>query len=84
MMDSPNPTWLSNIGTSMTFLDDINDSCGTLSVIARITARALPKALGKVLLGPAGWALMAADIAQIGMTLMRAPLTRLMKKSTLS
>jgi len=84
MMDSPNPTWLSNIGTSMTLLDDINDAAGTLSVLARIGAHLLPKVLGKVLLGPAGWALMAADIAQIAMTVMRSPLTRIMKKSALS
>lgn len=84
MMDSPNPTWLSNIGTSMTFLDDVNDACGTLSVIARIGAHLLPKAVGRVLLGPAGWLLLAADIAQIAMTVMRSPLTRVMKKSSLS
>jgi len=84
MMDSPNPTWINNIGTSMTFLDDINDACGTLAVVARLGAHLLPKALGKVLLGPAGWALLAADIAQIGMTVMRSPLTRVMKKSSLS
>jgi len=84
MMDSPNPTWLSNIGTAMTFLDDVNDACGTLSVLARIGAHLLPKAAGKVLLGPAGWVLLAADIAQIGMTIMRAPLTRVMRKSSLA
>lgn len=84
MMDSPNPTWLNNIGTSLTFLDDVNDSCGTLSAIARIGAHLLPKAVGKVLLGPAGWALLAADIAQIAMTVMRSPLTRVMRKSALA
>lgn len=84
MMDSPNPTWLSNIGTSMTFLDDINDACGTLAVLARIGAHMLPKAVGRLLLGPAGWALLAADIAQIGMTVMRSPLTRVMRKSSLA
>lgn len=84
MMSSPTPTWINNIGTSMNFLDDVNDSLGTLSVIARLGAHMLPKAVGKLLLGPAGWALMAADIAQIAMTVMRAPLTRVMRKSALS
>jgi len=84
MMDSPTPTWISNIGTTMTLLDDINDAAGTLSVIARIGAHLLPKAVGKVLLGPAGWFLLAADIAQIAMTVMRSPLSRVMKKSSLA
>lgn len=73
MMASPSPTWLSNIGSAMTFLDDVNDTLGTISMIARITAKMLPKALGKILTGPAGWALLAADIANIGMTLSRLP-----------
>jgi hypothetical protein len=84
MMDSPNPTWLNNIGTSMTFLDDVNDACGTLSAIARIGAHVLPKAVGRMLLGPAGWALLAADIANIAMSIMRAPISRVMRKSSLS
>ena len=62
MMGSPNPEWLMNIGTNMTFLDDINDSLGTLAVITRTFAHVLPKTVGKALLGPAGWALTAADI----------------------
>lgn len=73
MMASPSPTWLSNIGSAMTFLDDVNDTLGTISMIARITAHMLPKSLGKILTGPAGWALLAADIANIGMTLSRLP-----------
>ncbi len=84
MMDSPNPTWVSNIGTSMTFLDDVNDTAGTISCLARIGAHMLPKAVGRLLLGPAGWALLAADIANIGMTIMRSPLSRVMRKSSLS
>lgn len=84
MMSSPTPTWINNIGTSMTFLDDINDAAGTLSVVCRIGAHLLPSTLGKVLLGPAGWALTIADIANVGMTIMRAPLTRITSKSSLA
>lgn len=74
MMSSPSPTWMTNIGTAMTFLDDINDTLGTAAMVARLTAHMLPKAFSKVLMGPAGWALAAADIANIGMTLSRLPL----------
>jgi len=84
MMDSPTPTWINNIGSTMTFLDDINDAAGTLSVTCRIGAHMLPKIAGKILMGPAGWALTAADIAQVGMTIMRSPVSRLMKKSSLA
>ncbi|GAI66677.1 unnamed protein product, partial [marine sediment metagenome] len=54
--------------------DDVNDSLGTLAVIARFAAHMLPKRLGKLLLGPAGWALTAAEIANLGMTVSRLPL----------
>ncbi|MBA7603602.1 hypothetical protein ES703_10716 [subsurface metagenome] len=83
MMSSPSPTWMQNIGTAMTFLDDVNDTLGTLAVVARFAAHMLPKTLGKVLLGPAGWALMGADIANIGMTLSRLPLKAVNLKSNL-
>ena len=83
MMSSPTPTWMQNIGTAMTFLDDVNDTLGTAAVVARFAAHMLPKTLGKVLLGPAGWALMAADIANIGMTLSRLPIKALKLKPQL-
>lgn len=74
MMSSPSPSWMRNIGTALTFLDDMNDTLGTLAVAARFTAHMLPKALGKVLMGPAGWVLTMAEIANIGMTLSRLPI----------
>ena len=83
MMQSPSSTWMNNIGTAMTFLDDVNDSLGTLSMVCRFAAHMLPKALGKLLLGPAGWALTAAEIANIGMTLSRLPLKAVNLKSNL-
>lgn len=83
MMASPTPTWINNIGTSMTLLDDINDAAGTLSIVCRIGAHLLPRVAGKVLLGPAGWALTAADIANVGMTIMRSPISALKLKPAL-
>ncbi|MBA7494736.1 hypothetical protein ES702_05313 [subsurface metagenome] len=74
MMASPTPTWARNIGTAMTFLDDINDTMGTVAVIARFAMKMFPKVFGKVLAGPAGWALLIADICNVAMTLSRLPL----------
>jgi len=84
MMSSPTPTWINNIGTTMTFLDDINDTAGTLSVVTRTAARLLPKAIGKLLMGPAGWALTLADAVNVAMTIARSPLDRLTRKSYLA
>lgn len=84
MMGSPTPTWIQNIGTSMTFLDNVNDAAGTLSVVCRTAAHLLPKTLAKAFMGPAGWALLAADIANLGMTVMHAPITAIFGKGELS
>lgn len=83
MMASPSPTWMQNIGSAMTFLDDVNDTLGTLSMVLRIAAHMLPKALGKILMGPAGWALTAAEIANVGMTLSRLPIRAVAVKTKL-
>jgi len=80
MMSSPQPTWARNIGTAMTFLDDINDTMGTLAVTMRLAAHMFPRALGKIIKGPSGWALLIADICNIAMTLSRAPLKALQCK----
>jgi len=84
MMGSPTPTWINNIGTTMTFLDDINDSAGTLSVVCRTAAHLLPKTAAKAFMGPAGWALTIADIANVAMTVMRSPITYVVSKGDLS
>lgn len=84
MMDSPTPTWINNIGTTMTFLDDINDAAGTFSVITRSLARLGPKALAKYFLGPAGVALTIADIVGMAMNIARAPINAVMSKSRLN
>jgi len=84
MMGSPTPTWISNIGTTMTLLDDINDSLGTLSVVLRTIAHLLPATIGKALMGPAGWALTLADIVNVAMTISNAPVTYLTAKADLA
>ncbi|GAH89250.1 unnamed protein product, partial [marine sediment metagenome] len=84
MMGSPTPTWIQNIGTTMTLLDDTQDALSTLSVVCRIGAHLVPKAAAKAFMGPAGWALLAADIANVAMTVMRSPLTLIAGKGDLS
>lgn len=84
MMYSPNPTWVNNCGSTMTFLDDVNDSLGTLSMVTRLAASLLPKTAAKALMGPAGWALALADVVNVAMTIARAPITAVMAKSDLS
>lgn len=84
MMSSPNPRWVNNIGTTMTFLDDINDTAGTLAVVARTAAHLLPKAVGRLFMGPAGWALSLADVVGVAMSIARSPLDRLTRKSYLA
>lgn len=81
MMGSPTPSWIENIGTTMNFLDDVNDSLGTLSVLIRTAAHLLPKTAGKALMGPAGWALLMADIVNVAMTISNAPVTMLTAKA---
>ena len=84
MMGSPTPTWINNIGTTMTLLDDINDAAGTLSCICRTAALMVPKSCAKAFMGPAGWALLSADIANLAMTIMHAPLSVVSAKNDLS
>ncbi|MEE8403213.1 MAG: hypothetical protein V3R93_05625 [Candidatus Hydrothermarchaeaceae archaeon] len=73
MLSSPTPQVVQNAGSVLTTLDDINDTLGTLAMVARIVARRLPAAAAKFLLGPAGWALMGADIANLALKLTSLP-----------
>jgi len=73
ILGSPSPSWIHNFGTTMTFLDDINDALGTAGVLARTLGHLLPAAAAKVALGPAGWLFTAAEIAGLGLTLSRTP-----------
>ena len=62
MLASPAPTWLTNAGSVMTFMDDVNDFAGTAAVVCRIAARFAPRVLSRFFLGPAGWLLLIADL----------------------
>ena len=75
MLASPAPTWLTNAGSVMTFMDDVNDFAGTAAVVCRIAARFAPKLLSRFFLGPAGWLLLIADIFGMLQSLWRLPLS---------
>lgn len=62
MLASPTPRIAMNAASALTFLDDINDTLGTLGVVARTAARLLPSTAARFLTGPAGWAFTAAQI----------------------
>lgn len=66
---SPTPTYGKNVSSVMTFFDDWNDWLGTAAVAMRIGAHFAPRILAKFFLGPAGWLLLAADIAGLMMML---------------
>jgi len=80
ILASPSPTWLSNVGSVMTFMDDVNDFAGTAAVVCRIAARFAPRILSKFFLGPAGWLLLIADIFSLVMTLSRLPISCMVGK----
>jgi len=73
VLQSPAPAWIRNASSALTFLDDVNDTLGTLGVVARTISHELPKSLSKFVTGPAGWLFTAADIVGIAMTLSRLP-----------
>jgi len=73
LLSSPTPRIAMNAASMLTFLDDINDTVGTIGVVGRTAAHLLPAAAGKLLTGPAGWAFLAADITNIAMELSRLP-----------
>lgn len=73
MLASPSPRIVRNAATIMTFLDDINDTLGTLGVAARFAAQRMPRQIAKFLTGPAGWLFTAAEIAGITLTLSQLP-----------
>ena len=83
MMASPNPTWLTNIGSIMQFLDDTNDSLGTAAIIARAGAQLLPKSLAGLMSGPAGWLWTAAQMVGFISTVLQSPFARMANKNAL-
>ncbi|KKN27134.1 hypothetical protein LCGC14_0867520, partial [marine sediment metagenome] len=73
ILASPTPQFIQNAASVLTTLDDVNDVLGTAAVVARIVARRLPAMAAKFLLGPAGWALVGADIAGLALKLYSLP-----------
>jgi len=65
MLASPTPTIVNNAGSIMTSIDDAQDALGTLAFLGRIVVAAAPRALAKVLSGPVGWAMTAAEILNL-------------------
>lgn len=73
LLSSATPSIFNNASSILTTLDDVNDTLGTFAFIAAVTARLLPKTAAKALLGPAGWALLGADIANLALKLSTMP-----------
>jgi len=62
MLASPTPHIVNNAGSIMTSIDDAQDALATLGFIGTAVIAAAPRALAKVLSGPVGWAMTAAEI----------------------
>jgi hypothetical protein len=75
MLDSPTPRLGRNAAAVLTFIDDINDTMGTLGVVARSAHRLMSSTFLRVLLRTVGgMAFTAAELTSIMMTLARNPI----------
>lgn len=75
LLASPTPRIGRNAAAIITFIDDINDTLGTLGVVARTAHRLMPGTFLKVLTRMVGgWAFTAAELTGIAMALMRDPI----------
>ncbi|MBW2091031.1 MAG: hypothetical protein JRI34_02755 [Deltaproteobacteria bacterium] len=75
MLASPSPRLARNAAAVLTFIDDINDTMGTLGVVARTAHHLITSAFLKTLLATVGgWAFTAAELTSIVMTLARNPI----------
>lgn len=73
MLGSPTPEIVQNAGSILTYLDDVNDTLGTLGVICRIAAQKFPGVVGRLLGGPAFWAFSTAELVGVAMQLSTLP-----------
>lgn len=80
MLASPTPSIVSNAGSIMTALDDCQDAMDTLGCIAIMARIAGPRILGRVLMGPTGWFLLATDIVNAVQLLGRRAMTPMIAK----
>lgn len=62
MLASPTPEIAMNAGSFLTAIDDAQDALSTLSCIGRVALKAAPRILGRLMAGPIGWTMTAADI----------------------
>jgi hypothetical protein len=83
MLSSPTPEVVQNIGTIMTFFDDLNDSLGTLGVVGRTILHFLPRAMQTLLTGPLSALFWTADIINIVQQLSLTPLQMKMVKKNI-
>lgn len=65
MLASPTPSIVNNAGSIMTSIDDAQDAIGTLAVLGKILVANAPRALAKVLTGPVGWLMTAAEVLNL-------------------
>lgn len=63
-LQSPTPTWLKNVGSVMTMLDNAEDALVTAAVLGRLAVKAAPRLLGKLIPG-LGWVLLGSDILNL-------------------
>jgi len=70
---SPTPTWMRNVASVMTFLDDTEDALTSAYVVGRIAARLAPRFFGRLFAGPIGWMMLVADIFNIAQAIVCMP-----------
>jgi len=71
MLGSPSPEILRNAGAILTSIDNAQDALTTLSVLGRLAIYLAPRILGKLIMGPVGWIMTAADVLNLAMALGR-------------
>jgi len=62
MLASPTPHIVNNAGSIMTAIDDAQDAMSTIAMVGVLAIKWAPRFVGKLLSGPVGWALTAADM----------------------
>lgn len=65
MLASPTPHIVNNAGSIMTSIDDAQDALGTLAFVGRVAIAAAPRIIAKVLTGPVGWTMTAAEMLNL-------------------
>jgi len=82
MLGSPQPEIFQARGSLLGAIDDCQDAMSTLIVLGTVVAKALPRALGKVLMGPISWLMSAANLLDMSMSIL-TPEMRLVSQKRL-